>query len=137
MTRLGAAPVERRVVHEAEVGGAGDEAGHHRDGLGALQGEQGAVVGAVERGLAAGGGGDEGEVVVLGAGVDDDVERAGPGGVDRAADHQVVDDAAVLVEQQRVAELAGLQARRCRRETSGSISAATARGRRRRRRTSR
>ena len=50
------------------------------------------------------------EVVVLGAGVDDDVERAGPGRIERAADHQVVDGAAVLVEQQRVAELAGLQA---------------------------
>ena len=50
-----------------------------------------------------------GEVAVLGAGVDDDVERAGPGGIPRARDHQIVDDAACCVEEEGISHLARLQ----------------------------
>ena len=108
--QLGFAPGERGVVHEAELGRLGDDGAHHVDGFGALQRQQRAMVGAVERRLAGRGIGDAVEIGVLGAGVDDDVERPAPAFGGGPGDHQVVMGAAGVVEQQGVANLAGLQA---------------------------
>jgi hypothetical protein len=69
---------------------------HDRGGLRALDGDEGAVLQALDADLAGELGVDDGEVVVLAGAVDDD-EQAVLGravGGDRAAGHQVVDDPA-------------------------------------------
>jgi hypothetical protein len=80
--------------------------GQHGGGLGALQGQQGAVFQALDGRLALQGLGDDGVVVVLAGAVDDDEQAVvvGTGG------HQVVDHPALVVQQHGVALLAGLEA---------------------------
>ena len=94
-------------MHEGEVADAGQDGVEHRDRLGPLQRQQRAVVGAGQFGAASQPGLDEAPVGLFGAGIDDHVERAAI--ERRAADHQIVARAALVVEQQGVAELAGLQ----------------------------
>ena len=96
-------------MHEAEFSGGGDDGVDHGGGFRPLQRQQRAVIGAVERGAAQRGGGDTLEIGLLGAGIDDDVERPAPALGGRTRDHQVVMGAALVVEQQGVADLAGLQ----------------------------
>jgi hypothetical protein len=98
------------VGHEAHGVDFGEEAAEHIHRLRALQGDEAAVVGPAQPRLAAGRLGDQLEIGFLAAGVDDDVEPALEIRIHRPADHQVVEDAALFVEQQGVAHLARLQA---------------------------
>ncbi len=67
------------------------------------------VVAPAEHGAGAGRRLDQGEIFLLGGGVDDDVEAAGRSLLGRPRDHQVVEDAALLVEEDRVTDLTGLE----------------------------
>ncbi len=99
---------ERGEGHEAQPPHARQDRLEHVGRLGPLQGDQRSVIGPDQVCVAVCGRLQPGEVALLRAGVDDDVELARLLG---AADHQIVDDPAVVIEQQGVAELARPQTR--------------------------
>ncbi len=86
--------------HEAQLAHPRDERLEQLGGPGALEREQGLLFHMVEHHLAGQALLELGDVAVLGRAVDDDVEI-----VAAARGHQVVDDPAVIVEQQRIFEL--------------------------------
>jgi hypothetical protein len=93
-----------------ECGGCGFGAGDGGPGLGAgvgaLHGDHGQITAHAERGGRAGGGQallHPGEILVGGAGVDDDAVR----GIGEEVDDQVVDHAALLIEHAGIKGLAG------------------------------
>ena len=87
-----------------------DHCARDRFGARPLQRQQAAIVGAHEVGFALRRRFDQRPVLVLTAGIDDDVEIARRAGLGRARDHQIVKHAALVVEQHGVADLARLQA---------------------------
>ena len=96
----------RPAVHEHLAGALGDVGGQHLHGLRSLQRQQRAVLQALDADLRGQLVVDDAEVVVLAGPVDDDEQAVAV----RTRGHQVVDDAALLVEQHTVALLAGRQA---------------------------
>ena len=103
-----AAPLERAVVHEGKPGRSGHDGADDLHRFGPLQRQQRTVVGAMEPGAVSfGGAAQHREVILLCAGIDDDVERARV--TNGAGDHQVIQRATLPVEQQGVADLSRLQ----------------------------
>ena len=98
--------VQRRHGHEAHLRRLRIDLPQHPRRLRPLQGEQRAVVVRRQRAPRRAGFGDVGEIVLLAAGVDHQEQPL----VAEVGDHQVVQDAAGLVGEQRVALAAGLQA---------------------------
>ena len=94
-------------VHEAELGQHRLMRGHDFGGLGPLDGDQGAVGQHGQFRIAGQIGLEEGEVGVLVAGVDDDIEAVVVG----ATGHQVVQDSTLGVQQQAVFLATGFQDR--------------------------
>jgi len=99
------------MMHEGEFARAGEQPRNHGGGLGPLHRDQRPVVGAGQCGEPARRSLNEGEVALLRPGIDDDVEPALTARRNRPADHQVIDNAALVVEQEGVADLTGLQGR--------------------------
>ena len=87
-------------LHERHVRRRRCDAGHHRACFRPLQRQQCIIVGARELRAVARMRGNARKVLLLGPGIDDDIEHALPMLLGRARHHQVVEDAAVLVEQQ-------------------------------------
>ena len=90
--------------HEAQGRGGRSQAYQHGRGLGALQGQQRAIVLDVQIEPVRQAGGDMAEIDVLAAGVDHQEQPV----ITEIGDHQVVQDPAGLVGQQGVALPAGL-----------------------------
>ncbi len=97
--------VEARLArrHEGHLGDALAMAGQHLGGLRPLQGDERAVVGAHEADALRQTGGDMGEVLILAGRIDDQHQDAVLRLLGRARHHQIVENAALLVEELRVA----------------------------------
>ena len=95
--------------HERHCGDIRREAGEHGRGRRPLQRDERAVVGARKRHARGKMRRDMRIVRLLHRGVDDEHQAPVIGRVPRAADHEIVEDAAIRVEKLRIALLAGLE----------------------------
>ncbi len=102
-------------MHEFQLFAAGKEIAYHVHGFRPLQREQDAVVGARQHGLARQRLFEDRPVLLLHRAVDDDVQAALRLIAQRPRDDQIVEDAAICVQQHGQARLALFQARNIRR----------------------
>ncbi len=110
--QLDPVPQPARAGHELEIGKGGligglrseVESAHHRHRLRTLQRQQRVIFHVVQRDARRQPCSHVGDVAILGCAVDDEIEIAA-----RAGDHQVVQNAAIVRQQQRITHAVGLQ----------------------------